>query len=137
LVSAIIGPLGHSRQVALAWESALFSAVTSAGIIANLEEKLSLERITKRYTAGTPATIRWMQILLSAQAELVLVPVHERQQVTGDPEDDYVLATGRIAKADYLVTGDKGLLDLSQHEGTRIISPRDFMELLDQHRANR
>ena len=48
LVSAIIGPLGHSRGVALAWEAGRFKVVSSAGMIGKLEEKLSLPRITRR-----------------------------------------------------------------------------------------
>jgi predicted nucleic acid-binding protein len=61
----------------------------------------------------------------------MVVPLSERPSVTGDPEDDYVLATARLARADYLVTGDKGLLALVRDEGTAIVSPRQFMELLD------
>lgn len=52
--------------------------------------------------------------------------------VTGDPEDDYVLATATVARADYLVTGDKGLLALGHHGGSRIVSPQEFSALLDQ-----
>ena len=47
-----------------------------------------------------------------------------------DPEDNFLLALAQAGKADYLVTGDKsGLLSLVRHEGTRIISARDFAEL--------
>src|SRR5436309_1660489 len=108
-------PLGYSRQVALGWAQGEFGVIGSAGIIANLEEKLSLDRITRRYTIDTPAAIRWVQLLLSTQAELILVALQERLPVTGDPEDDYVLATARLAQADYLVTGDKALLALREY----------------------
>jgi len=130
LISAIIGPLGHSRGVALAWEAAQFSAISSAGIIAKLEEKLSLPRVTRRYTIDSSTATRWLQALLSTQAEFVLVPLAERLPVTGDPEDDYVLATSKIARADYRVTGDKGLLAMGAYEGTRIVSPREFIDIL-------
>jgi putative PIN family toxin of toxin-antitoxin system len=110
LVSAIIGPLGYSRQVAVAWEAGRFHAISSAGIIAQLEEKLSLPRIVRRYSIDTAVAIRWIQLLLSSQAEFILVPLQERLPITGDPEDDYVLATARLARAEYLITGDKGLL---------------------------
>ena len=78
LVSGIIGPLGYSRQVLLAWEAARFSAVTSAGIITTLEEKLSLERISRRFHLDTPATIYWIQALLRTQTERILVPIEEQ-----------------------------------------------------------
>ena len=46
--------------------------------------------------------------------------------VIDDAEDDYVQATGRLARADYLVTGDKGLLALRQYVGTKIITPKEI-----------
>jgi predicted nucleic acid-binding protein len=46
------------------------------------------------------------------------------------PRTDFLLATSKGGKADYLVTGDKnGPLDLDTHKGTRIISARDFAVL--------
>jgi predicted nucleic acid-binding protein len=32
--------------------------------------------------------------------------------------------------ADYLVSGDADLLDLGKHENTRMVSPREFVEIL-------
>jgi predicted nucleic acid-binding protein len=53
---------------------------------------------------------------------------------TGDLEDDLVLASARLGKADYLVTRDKGLLDLTQHGGVPIVTPYDFLPLLPRGR---
>ena len=58
--------------------------------------------------------------------------VQPSQQITGicrDEDDNNILACVLAAKADYLVTGDKGLLEVQQFQGITIISPRDF-ELL-------
>jgi uncharacterized protein len=130
LISAILGPLGFSRQVIVAWAAGRFDAITSEGIYTKLEEKLALPRIARRYHVQTAHDTSWIQGLLRTQAEVVLIPLAERPSVTDDPEDDYVLATGRLAQADYLVTGDRGLLDLVEYEGMNIISPREFVELL-------
>jgi predicted nucleic acid-binding protein len=65
------------------------------------------------------------QVILSWSASQFAVVTSE-----GITEDDLVLATGRLAKADYLVTGDKGLLELEEHERMRIVSPRQFLEIL-------
>lgn len=49
---------------------------------------------------------------------------------SADPTDDFLLALCEAGKADYLVTGDKGgLLALSRHHATRIVSARDFAAL--------
>lgn len=43
-----------------------------------------------------------------------------------DPEDDFLLTLARKSKADVLVTGDKDLLDMSEFEGTLIMSASKF-----------
>ena len=67
------------------------------------------------------------------QTEAVMQPVTE--QVAGvatHPQDDVILATALSAQALYLVTGDKPLLERGAYEGIQLLSPRQFLELLDQ-----
>jgi putative PIN family toxin of toxin-antitoxin system len=51
--------------------------------------------------------------------------------IAPDDEDDLILATAVAADADYLVTGDKGLLALGEFRGIPIVSPREFLVRLD------
>ena len=89
-----------------------------------------LPRIANKYVV-TEEGIGTFQTLLRAEAELVFVPPAEVVPVTGDPEDDYVLATARLRKADYLVTRDKGLLALGRHTGIPVVSPGEFWQILN------
>ncbi len=53
--------------------------------------------------------------------------------ITRDRKDDYLLANAVVYQADYLVSGDRDLLELgSEFQGVRIVSPADFAALLDQ-----
>jgi predicted nucleic acid-binding protein len=62
----------------------------------------------------------------------VLVPITaEVRGVATRPEDDLTLATAVSAEADYLVTGDRQLLALADYEGVQIISPREFLTILE------
>lgn len=54
------------------------------------------------------------------------------QPICRDPDDDVVLATAGAAQADVILTGDDNLLVLKEHQGIRILSPRQFVALLDQ-----
>lgn len=47
-----------------------------------------------------------------------------------DPEDDKFLAAAVEARADYVVTGDKDLLDLKAYKVVRIITPAQFLRIL-------
>jgi putative PIN family toxin of toxin-antitoxin system len=51
--------------------------------------------------------------------------------VTRDPKDDYLLAYALVGEADYLVTGDKDLLELQgQIMGLEILTPAQFIDVL-------
>jgi len=50
--------------------------------------------------------------------------------VKSDPEDEWILASALVAGADYLVTGDRDLLELSSEVGIEIVSPRTLWEKL-------
>ena len=49
-----------------------------------------------------------------------------------DKDDDNVLACAVEAEAEYLVTGDKDLLDMKKYKGINIVAPREFELLFDQ-----
>jgi predicted nucleic acid-binding protein len=53
------------------------------------------------------------------------------------PEDDLIVATALSAKADYLVTGDRKLLELGTYAGITFVSPRGFLDHLDVEEGKR
>ncbi len=129
-MSALVGPLGFSRRVLAAWEQGRIELISAEGILTELDDKLRLPRIAKRLP-DPEANRRWIAQLLETQAQLIRVPPHACVVVTVDPEDDYVLATTRLGKASYLVTGDRGLLGLKEYAGAKIVSPREFVAILE------
>ena len=131
IVSATIAPLGMSRSILTAWREGRLELVTSDGMIAEVEQKLRYPRIGGKYRL-TDDDIRTVVATLRTQAQVVAVPLGAIRDITGDPEDDYVLATAVVqGQVDYLVTGDRGLLQLGRHEGIQILSPRQLFELLE------
>lgn len=57
-------------------------------------------------------------------------PVPIPSSVFGDPDDLPVLGSAVAANAQYLVTGDKGLLALNTYQEVIILSPRSFYDRL-------
>lgn len=45
-----------------------------------------------------------------------------------DPKDDMMLEAAVAGAAEYLVTGDQDLLVLKEFKGTRIVTPREFLD---------
>jgi putative PIN family toxin of toxin-antitoxin system len=54
--------------------------------------------------------------------------------VVRDPKDDYLIAHAVLSQADYLVTGDDDLLSLELLDTVRVLSPRQFWDLLKAQR---
>jgi len=70
--------------------------------------------------------------LLSTLAETIPPITQAIPRVTRDPKDDYLLAHALVGQANYLVTGDDDLLDLNQADTVTIVSPREFLSVLNR-----
>ena len=46
------------------------------------------------------------------------------------PEDNRVLDCAVQGQVQYLVTGDRGILELKEYEGIAVVTPREFFDLL-------
>jgi len=57
----------------------------------------------------------------------LLLDVRSNINVCRDSKDNFLLALAKDGEADYLITGDKDLLELQKFEGTKIISVRQLM----------
>ena len=51
----------------------------------------------------------------------------QKSSVAADEADNRILECALGGKAEIIVTGDKGLLEIDEFEGTRIISLRDYL----------
>jgi putative PIN family toxin of toxin-antitoxin system len=85
--------------------------------------------LSRRHEIGTAT-----RVALAAYVDLCefVEPKPLSERICRDADDDVVLATALAGKADVIVTGDNDLLVLKEFRGTRILSPRKFLELLDR-----
>jgi len=118
LLSAILVP-GSCREL-LKGRALAHDWFTSAGLLAELAEKLSGK-------LGLNPERTPLYLVYQRRARLV-TPSPLAAPVCRDPDDDLVIATALAAGADVIITGDKDLLILGDHEGIRIRSPRQFSD---------
>ncbi len=59
-----------------------------------------------------------------------MVKVTSETNICRDPKDNFLLSLASDGQADYLVSGDKDLLDLKTFGSTKILRYSDFEELL-------
>lgn len=74
---------------------------------------------------------RWQgveELLLDLAVELVAAPAASPEALTGDPDDDLILACAIEAGVEVLVSGDRRhLLPVGQHRGVRVITPQALL----------
>lgn len=51
-------------------------------------------------------------------------------RIVADPDDDVVVGTALAARADLLVTGDLGLLDVGTYQDVRIVSVAEALGII-------
>jgi putative PIN family toxin of toxin-antitoxin system len=119
LVSGLAYPAGIPGRILGAWRRGGISVVLSRYI---LDETV---RVLPRLASNrrTAAEIRDLVESFMFSAEVV-EPSSERDETLRDEADQLILGTLRAAKADYLVTGDKDLLALSDRYP--IVTPAAF-----------
>ncbi len=61
-----------------------------------------------------------------------LIEVHSDLQLCRDEKDNFLLNLAKDGNADFLVTGDKDLLEIAQINNTQILTYKDFITKLDE-----
>ncbi len=119
---AILTTDGQCRRV---WREARDGSqvFASSDILGEIEEKLRLK------FGFHPRHAHLLATFVQRQTRSVTVR-GSPPKVCRDPDDDYILAAAVNAGCDYLVTGDKDLLALKIFEGMKIVTPREFAELI-------
>ncbi|TAH49079.1 MAG: putative toxin-antitoxin system toxin component, PIN family [Chloroflexota bacterium] len=130
LVSAAIRPGGKPDQIVRRAVTE-FAWLTSEYVLAELESSLLRQHIQKKYSALVTAENRGLYFgMINRDAEIV---EGERSiaPTSRDIKDDPVLASASDGHADYIVTGDRDLLALGEFEGITIVTPEQFLRILD------
>lgn len=118
---SVSGTFGH---LAMGITSGKFIAVVSPQTVEESMQAIT----TKTYLAE--------RIQLSDLAQLLdiftVLPLSERSDsILRDPDDDYLIHTGRRNQIDILVTGDRDVLTHAGEEDFVILSPAAFSAMID------
>jgi uncharacterized protein len=115
---------GKPRKVLELGRNGHISIFTSSEIQTEIETKLKTKfGIEEREVA---------QILLDyAMFTLPIKPLEKISVIDADPDDDKFIECAVAAKAGYIVSGDKHLLDLKNYRGIQIIKAAHFLEIFE------
>ena len=126
LVSGLISRTGYPGRLLLAVQSGRVTLVTSEYQIAELRDVLFRDSL-RRFIQPAEANDLIHHVATVAAVMVALPEV----DLSPDPKDNAILATGIVGQADMIVSGDKNdVLALGNAEGIPIVTPREAFERL-------
>ncbi len=113
---------GPPYKILNAWRSGKLKIVISTEI---LEEYIRVgEELSSKYSG---VNLRPAIELLALNATFVTAS-NFPEQICRDADDDKFLSCAVSGKCDFIVSGDKHLLELKEYRGVKILKPRKFIE---------
>jgi putative PIN family toxin of toxin-antitoxin system len=131
VVSALIRPEGPcGRILDRVARRAGVRAVVSPSILDEYRRSLDYPKVRRRLRLPPAEVSAWVDAL----ALVADVVPDERAVVVvaSDPDDDKYFSAALEGRAKHVVSGDRHLLDIGAYEGVRVVTPRDFLDLLER-----
>jgi len=119
-VSSFFG--GNPRKIVDMWKQGKLTLCLSKEIVSEyttvldrigLENQKELKEIFSLFARG-------IQSVFSGKTPVLKV-------VIDDPDDDKFIECAVALKAEYIISGDKDLLEVSEYMGIKILNPREFL----------
>ena len=138
-VSAAISSEGASARIAAAFRAEHFTVITSEPLLDEIAGVLQRPRLARRYGVTAEKASALLDVLRD-RAEIVGITGMLR--VCRDPDDDAVIETAIVGKADVIVSGDDDLLSdppvlgLLREHSIEVWTVRRFAEWLDESEPN-
>lgn len=126
LASGAIAGSGTLAAIIDAWAENLFEVCVSDILVEEVSRTLQKPYFRRHLSSELAERF---DALLRRQARFTTLTTHISGVAT-HPEDDQVLATAVGAEAQYLVTGDAQLQKLGAYGSVTIVSPRQFLRIL-------
>lgn len=123
VVSASISDGSSHRFLLEAMLGVKCTLVTSDEIIGEMREVLSRQKFRLNKNEINKA----LSALKSASS---VVETTSKFRVARDPDDDMLINAAYDGGADYIVSGDRDLLDLGEFEGIRVVTVAKMMRIL-------
>ncbi len=122
LVSAFIAGGPPSRVIEAAIDGRI-ELVLADPVLGELERVLTVK------LGFEPERVRELKtLLIDLASERVEAPGEAPEAITGDPDDDVILACAVAAAVQIVVSGDRRhLLPVGEHQGVRIVTPQALL----------
>jgi putative PIN family toxin of toxin-antitoxin system len=112
---------GHAREILQLASRGVLINFISPDILRKAERVLGRSKFGLR-----PEHVIEIMALFKDTFEIV-IPSLEVQAIQSNPEDNHVIEAALAARAEFIISGDKHLLNLAEWEGIHVVSPAQFI----------
>jgi uncharacterized protein len=121
-ISSFFG--GNPRSIIDMWKDGRLTLCLSQKIVDEYVEVLA-----RLGLSDSPELVELLK-LFATGFHIVFTTRTPEIHVVTDPDDDKFIACALALKAGYIVTGDKALVDVQQYQEIKIVTPREFLEII-------
>jgi uncharacterized protein len=125
-LSQVFTGLDFLKKVLRAWFLNKFKLISSIKTVDEFVKTMVSFKIPMKIE-----DILWWESLILEKSELV-IPKRKINVVKDDPDDNKFVETALEGKADYIVTQDRHLLSIKEFEGIKIVTPEEFLRILER-----
>lgn len=130
VVSRYLSEQGTPAIIYQSWEEAAFILLVSEPILAEYQRALGYEHLKAMHHMDDQTVA---QVIIGIrELATIIEPTELLEAVRDDPTDNKFLECAIAGGADYIVSGDKHLLQLQTYSGIPILSPAAFLTRLMQ-----
>jgi uncharacterized protein len=119
---------GYPAEIIKVAESDQISIVISEEIVKEINRTLQYQRLREVYEIAGVNRQQLIEMVLQI-GKLVQVTSKIRI-VEEDPSDDKIIECALASEAEFIVSGDRHLLEVEKHGKTRILSVGEFIKIL-------
>ena len=130
IVSAVLSPKGIPAKILTALEREQFHILCSEPILEEIARVLRYPKIAPRHRLSEEELLVFLEDL--ARLAIFTPGKLKLSVIKDDPDDDRYLECAVEGEAEYIVSGDQHLLNLEEYKGIEIITPRTFLQVLQE-----
>jgi len=131
LASATISQKGNPAKILALWRQQKFELIVTEKIMQEAWRVLFYPRVREISVLSTQEVTN---LLLRLHNSATFIPTTlDLNVIEKDPTDDKYIIAALEGQADYIVSGDKHLLELASYQNIRIVSPGKFVEILEEY----
>jgi hypothetical protein len=119
---------GVPRQLLQAAREKKLRLYTSTSLLLELTDILGRAKFARKLAAAQLSVDQLVEryALLTTVVHPVTIP----PTILDDPDDDQVLACALAAKVEIIVSGDRHLIDLKEHQGIRVVAVAEAVKTI-------